>query len=73
MTIRMECLFIGIFIMFDPGRFGNQGLFAARGLMAMGIYLDNDTMYDRGYRYLACLPGRKDDLPYQADLRYRVV
>ena len=51
---------------FDPGRFGNQGLFAARGLMAMGIYLDNDTMYDRGYRYLACLPGRKDDLPYQA-------
>ena len=51
---------------FDPGRFGNQGLFAVRGLMAMGIYLDNDTMYDRGYRYLACLPGRKDDLPYQA-------
>lgn len=51
---------------FDPGRFGNQGLFAARGLMAMGIYLDNDTIYDRGYRYLACLPGRKDDFPYQA-------
>ena len=51
---------------FDPGRFGNQGLFAARGLMAMGIYLDNDTMYDRGYRYLACLSGRKDDLLYQA-------
>ncbi len=50
---------------FDPGRFGNQGLFAARGLMAMGIYLDNDTIYDRAYRYLACLPGREDDLPYR--------
>ena len=50
---------------FDPGRFGNQGLFAARGLMAMGIYLDNDTMYDRGYRYLTGLPARADDLPCQ--------
>ena len=50
---------------FDPGRFGNQGLFAARGLMAMGIYLDNDTMYDRGYRYLTGQPARPDDLPYQ--------
>lgn len=49
---------------FDPGRFGNQGLFAARGLMAMGIYLDNDTIYERGYRYLAGLPSRKDDLSY---------
>lgn len=50
---------------FDPGRFGNQGLFAARGLMAMGIYLDNDTIYDRAYRYLAGLPARTDDLPYK--------
>ena len=29
----------------------------------MGIYLDNDTIYDRGYRYLAGLPQREDDLP----------
>lgn len=50
---------------FDPGRFGNQGLFAARGLMAMGIYLDNDTIYDRAYRYLEGLPARTDDLPYK--------
>ncbi|MBQ8422961.1 MAG: DUF4979 domain-containing protein [Coprobacter sp.] len=48
----------------DPGRFGNQGLFAMRGLMAMGIYLDNDTIYDRAYRYLLDLPHRPDDLPY---------
>lgn len=48
---------------FDPGRFGNQGLFAARGLMAMGIFLDNDTIYERGYRYLTGLPARTDDLP----------
>lgn len=50
----------------DPGRFGNQGLFAARGLMAMGIYLDNDTIYERGYRYLTDQPARTDDLPFQA-------
>ncbi len=49
---------------FDRGRFGNQGLFAARGLIAMGIYLDNDTIYDRVYRYLLGLSRRPDDLPY---------
>ncbi len=49
----------------DPGRFGNQGLFAARGLIAMGVYLDNDTIYDRGYRYLLGLTARPDDLPYR--------
>lgn len=37
---------------FDSGRFGNQGLFAARALLAMGIYLDNDTIFDRAYQYL---------------------
>jgi len=51
---------------FDPGRYGNQGLFAARGLLAMGIYLDNDTIYDRAYRYLTGLPHRPDDLPYRS-------
>jgi hypothetical protein len=51
---------------FDPGRWGNQGLFSARGLIAMGIFLDNDTIYDRAYRYLRSLPHRPDDLPYQS-------
>ena len=49
---------------FDRARYGNQGLFAARSLMAMGIYLDNDTIYDRAYRYLLDMPSRPDDLPY---------
>lgn len=51
---------------FDPSRYGNQGLFAARGMMAMGIYLDNDTIYDRAYRYLMNLSHRPDDMPYQS-------
>ena len=49
---------------FDAARFGNQGLFAARGMMAMGIYLDNEIMYDRAYRYLLGKEHRADDLPY---------
>ncbi|WP_073348230.1 alginate lyase family protein [Bacteroides congonensis] len=49
---------------FDAARFGNQGLFAARGMMAMGIYLDNEVMYDRAYRYLLGMEHRQDDLPY---------
>lgn len=48
----------------DPGRHGNQGLFAMRGIMAMGIFLDNETMYDRALRYLTGQPHRSDDLPY---------
>ena len=46
---------------FDSMRFGNQGLFAARALMAMGIYLDNELMYDRAYNYLMCLPRNPAD------------
>lgn len=49
---------------FDVARFGNQGLFAARGMMAMAIYLDNEIMYDRAYRYLLGMKHRADDLPY---------
>ena len=49
---------------FDVARFGNQGLFAARSMMAMAIYLDNEIMYDRAYRYLLGMKHRKDDLPY---------
>lgn len=52
---------------FDAMRFGNQGLFAARALMAMGIYLDNELMYDRAYNYLMCLPRNSaDKLRYPA-------
>ena len=49
---------------FDPGRVGNQELSAVRGMMAMGIYLDNERIYDRALRYLRALPHRDDDLPY---------
>ncbi len=51
---------------FDASRFGNQGIFAARAMMAMAIYLDNEVMYDRVLRYLRGLPHREDDLPYVA-------
>lgn len=33
-------------------------------MMAMAIYLDNEIMYDRAYRYLLGMKHRKDDLPY---------
>lgn len=51
---------------FDASRFGNQGLFAARAMMAMGVFLDNEKIYDRAYRYLTGQPHRSDDLPYVA-------
>lgn len=41
---------------FDRGRWGNQGLTAARAIIAMGIYLDDEGMYDHAYRYLNALP-----------------
>lgn len=49
---------------FDISRWGNQGLCAARALMAMGIFLDNEKIYDRALRYLRGLEAREDDLPY---------
>lgn len=33
-------------------------------MMAMAIYLDNEIMYDRAYRYLLGMKHREDDLPY---------
>lgn len=48
----------------DPARHGNQGLFAMRTMMAMGIFLDNEVIYERALRYLQGLPHRADDLPY---------
>jgi len=48
----------------DYGRHGNQGLMGVRGIMAMGIFMDNDKMYDRALRYLRGQTHRSDDLPY---------
>ena len=50
----------------DPGRIGNQGLSAIRVMMAMGIFMDNEIMYDRAVRMLRGQPHRPDDVPYQS-------
>lgn len=50
----------------DASRHGNQGMFGMLAMLAMGIYLDNDTIYDRALRYVSGLPHRSDDLPYTA-------
>lgn len=50
----------------DPGRHGNQGLSGWRTVMAIGIFLDNEIIYDRALRYIKGLPHRVDDLPYPA-------
>ena len=59
---------------FDAGRFGNQGMFAARALLAMGVYLDNDTIFDRAFQYLNGTPEKHfeqyNDLPYVPGPRY---
>jgi len=34
--------------------------------MAMGVFLDNEIMYDRALRYFTGLPCRPDDIPYQS-------
>lgn len=43
---------------------GNQGLYGMNCLLAMGIYLDNDTIYDRAYRKILSMKHRSDDLAY---------
>ncbi|MCG9792830.1 CBM96 family carbohydrate-binding protein [Flavobacterium algicola] len=48
----------------DAGRHGNQGLSGWRTVMAMGVFLDNEIMYDRALNYIKGLPHRSDDLPY---------
>ena len=48
----------------DRVRNGNQGLFCMRTMMAMGIFLDNEVMYERALRYLRGEPHRVDDLAY---------
>ncbi|WP_378174147.1 carbohydrate-binding protein [Aquimarina sp. SS2-1] len=53
----------------DSGRHGNQGLSGWRTVMAMGIFLDNEIMYDRALRYIKGQPHRSDDLPYPSGPR----
>lgn len=48
----------------DSGRHGNQGLSGWRTVMAMGIFLDNEIMYDRASRYIKGLSHRTDDIAY---------
>lgn len=48
----------------DAGRHGNQGMFGMLAMLAMGVYLDNEYIYDRALRYVSGLPHRTDDLPY---------
>ena len=50
----------------DPSRIGNQGLLAARMMMAMGIFLDNEIMYFRAVRMLRGNANRGDDVVYQS-------
>lgn len=44
----------------DKARFGNQGLFAYRGALAIAIFLNDEKKYDRIWRYLNGLPHRDD-------------
>ena len=48
----------------DPRRAGNQGYFAMRSLLAMGIFLDNERIYDRVIRLARGATNRADDLAY---------
>ncbi|MCM1295903.1 MAG: alginate lyase family protein, partial [Muribaculaceae bacterium] len=48
----------------DASRYGNQGMFGMLAMLAMGVYLDNEVIYDRALRYISGLPHRPDDLPY---------
>lgn len=50
----------------DAGRHGNQGMFGMLAMLSMGVYLDNEIMYDRALRYVSGLPHREDDLPYMS-------
>lgn len=48
----------------DAGRHGNQGMFGMLAMLAMGVYLDNEYIYDRALRYVSGLTHRADDLSY---------
>ena len=48
----------------DPSRFGNQGLFALRGALAIAVFIHDEKGYDRIWRYLNALPLRADQEPF---------
>ncbi|MGN0854975.1 MAG: sugar-binding protein [Kiritimatiellia bacterium] len=48
----------------DIMRWGNQGLTAWHGVLAMAIFLDDVKMYDRVWNKMMGLPHRPDDAPY---------
>lgn len=48
----------------DAGRHGNQDLFGWRLVMSMGVFMDNEIMYDRALRYFSNQKSRPDDLKY---------
>ena len=50
----------------DPGRHGNQDLFGWRGVMAIGVFLDDTIMYQRAKNYLLGLPHPSNDISYQS-------
>ncbi|WP_406683282.1 DNRLRE domain-containing protein [Seonamhaeicola sp. MEBiC1930] len=49
----------------DAARHGNQGLSGWRTVMAMGIFLDNEKMYNRALKYIqGDLASHLNDIPY---------
>ena len=48
----------------DVMRWGNQGLTAWHGLLAIAVFLDDAKMYDRVWNNVMGLPHRPDDAPY---------
>ena len=48
----------------DVMRWGNQGLTAWHGLLAIAIFLDDEKLYDRVWNYLTGRPHRPDDNPF---------
>jgi len=49
---------------FEPVRAGNQELCAIRTTLALGVFLDDEKIYDRAKRYITKFPGRVDDIPF---------
>lgn len=50
----------------DPKRAGNQELAAYKAMISIGIFLDNEIIYDRALRYVSDQNHRSDDLPYES-------
>ncbi len=48
----------------DCARFGNQGLFALRGALAIAIFTHDEKGYDRIWRYLNGMEPREDEDPF---------